>query len=184
MRFVSAAVLLAAMTPVAALPDDAPRARAEDRAAIDACLEIQKDEPERCIAAVMQPCIDAPRGGNDPYPHDSTRGQGDCAEREIAVWDEKSVASLKQLREGPLGKTVAQPWNRPPQNKRDHAVPGTDIIDDMERSWALARAKLCDTEAMQYEEGSLSRVIYIKCINREAARHAIWLAQQVDDNTH
>ena len=145
MRFVPAAVLLAAMTPVAAVPDDAPRARAEDRAAIDTCLEKQKDEPERCIAA---------------------------------------IASLKQLREGPLGKTVAQSWNRPPQNRRDHAVPGTDIIDDMERTWALSRAKLCDAEAMQYEEGSLSRIIYIKCINREAARHAIWLAQQVDDNTH
>ena len=114
-----------------------------------------------------------------------TRGQGDCAEREIAVWDEKSVASLKALREGPLGKTVARPWNTAAApEERDHAVPGTDIIDDMERTWALSRAKLCDTEAMQYEEGSLSRIIYIKCINREAARHALWLVQQVEDNAH
>jgi uncharacterized protein YecT (DUF1311 family) len=172
------------LSTTAALADDPPIVRSEDRAAINACLEKQKDDPEHCISAVLQPCIDAPRSDNDPYPHDSTRGQGDCTQREIAVWDEKSAASLKALRDGPLGKTTTQPWNRPPQNKRAQAVPGTNIIDDMERTWVSFRAKLCDTEAMQYEEGSLSRVVYIKCVNRETARHALWLAQQVDANQH
>ena len=62
-------------------------------------------------------------------------------------------------------------------------MPGTDIIDDMERSWMLWRAKMCDTEAMQYEGGTLSSVIYRKCVYAETGRHAIWLLQQVDENT-
>ena len=107
---------------------------------------------------------------------------GLCAQREMQVWQEKMEASLKQLRAGPLGQTKAEPWNRPPENKREHAVPGADIIDDMQRTWLAWRAKMCDTAAMQYEGVSLSRVIYGDCIYRETARHLLWLQQQVDDN--
>ena len=89
--------------------------------------------------------------------------------------------NLKQLLDGPLGKTVAQPWNRPPQNKRDHAVPGADIINDMQQTWVVWRAKKCDTAAMQYEEGTLSRVIYGACIYEETGRHALWLKSLVED---
>ncbi len=83
--------------------------------------------------------------------------------------------------DGPLGKTVAQPWNRPSENKRDHAVPGTDIINDMQKTWLIWRAKKCDTTAMQYEEGSLSRVLYGACIYEETGRQALWLKSLVED---
>jgi uncharacterized protein YecT (DUF1311 family) len=45
----------------------------------------------------------------------------------------------------------------------------------MQRQWRVWRAKKCDTEAMQYEDGSLSRVVYANCLNQETARHALWL---------
>lgn len=172
------ALLALAATPAAAL--DAPRDA--DRATIDTCLVKEKDAPARCVGTLFQSCISAPRGPNDRFPPDSTAGQGDCAAREIAVWDEKMDASLAALRAGPLGQTEAQPWNRPPQNKRERPVSGVDIIDDMQKTWLSWRAKKCDTEAMQYEGGTLSRVVYIKCVLEETGRHALWLKQQVEDN--
>ena len=47
---------------------------------------------------------------------------------EIAVWQENIDATLKQLLDGSLGQTKAQPWNRPAENKREKEVPGTDIL--------------------------------------------------------
>ena len=173
MRNLKAATLLLLVSALPATAQPAPRPA--DRATIDACLQQQKDTPERCIGIVTKACTDAPGGS-------TTAGLGFCAQHEMQVWQEKMQASLKQLRAGPLGQTKAEPWNRPPENKREHAVPGADIIDDMQRAWLAWRAKMCDTAAMQYEGGSLSRVIYGDCIYRETARHALWLQQQVDDN--
>jgi uncharacterized protein YecT (DUF1311 family) len=92
-------------------------------------------------------------------------------------------ASLKQLRAGSLGQTEADPANRPPENKRAGKVPGTNIINDMQQTWISFRAKKCDTEAMQAEGGSLSRVLYGSCFYDETARHALWLASLVDDTS-
>ena len=165
-------LLLASLRPAPAQEGPLP----SDRVAIDGCLQKQKDTPERCIGLVYKACTDEPSGS-------STAGMGFCAQRETQVWQEKMEASLQQLRDGPLGKTQAQPFNRPPENKRDNAVPGTDIIDDMQRSWAAWRAKMCDTQAMQYEGGSLSRVIYGECVYEETGRHALWLKALLED-TH
>jgi uncharacterized protein YecT (DUF1311 family) len=149
--------------------------RDQDRATIDACLQREKAAPERCIGTVSGPCSEAPQTPADSVPPGSTAGRGACAQREVAVWQEKIDATLAALRSGPLGKTIANPWNRPPHNKRAGPVPGTDLIDDMHRHWHVWRAKKCDTQAMQYEDGSLSRVIYGACLNDETARHALWL---------
>jgi hypothetical protein len=178
MRVLTAAVLLlASACPVSAQP----AVRPADRAAIDTCLQREKDTPERCIGSLYRACAEAPQGPHDQVPPGSTAGRSDCAEREIAVWEAKIAASLKALRAGPLGLTVAQPWNRPTENKRAKAVPGTDIIDDMQRTWVLSRAKLCDTEALRYEEGTFSRVVYATCINEQTARHALWLMKLEND---
>jgi uncharacterized protein YecT (DUF1311 family) len=172
MRRVAAAAILFVALGVAAAAQSLPLA--EDRAAIDACLQQEKDAPERCIGIVYKPCTDAPEGS-------STAGMGDCASREKAVWDEKVDASFKQLLAGTLGQTAAEPWNRPPENKRDTKVPGTDILNDMQRTWRSWRAKKCDALSMQAEGGSLSRVLYGSCIYEETARHALWLAALVED---
>jgi uncharacterized protein YecT (DUF1311 family) len=163
-------LLVAALVPASA-EDAAP---ASDRAAIDGCLQQQKDAPEHCIGIVYKACTDQPSGS-------STAGMGFCAQRETQVWQEKMAASLKQLLAGPLGKTQAQPANRPPESKRDRVVAGSDIINDMQRTWLIWRAKMCDTESLQYEGGSASRVVYGACVYEETGRHALWLAALAED---
>jgi uncharacterized protein YecT (DUF1311 family) len=167
----AALLLLVCVLPAAAQPLPRPA----DRVTIDTCLQKEEDAPERCIGLVYKACTDAPGGS-------TTAGMGFCAQHETQVWQEKMEASLRQLLAGSLGQIKAEPWNRPNENKREHSVAGADIINDMQRAWLAWRAKMCDTAAMQYEGGSLSRVIYGDCIFRETARHALWLAQQVDDN--
>ena len=170
----SARVLALALLFASAVYAGAQEVRPDDRVAIAACLQKETESPERCIGTVYKPCADTREGG-------ITAGSGDCAQRETVVWREIIDANLKQLLEGPLGKTVAQPWNRPTENKRDHPVPGSDIINDMQKTWLTWRAKKCDTAAMQYEEGSLSRVVYGSCIYEETGRQALWLKSLVED---
>ena len=177
MRLIAALLLLIAALPAAAR--DA--ARPQDRAAIDTCLQRQKDNPERCITAVFKPCTEAPQGPHDPVPHSSTAGQVECFNREMAVWDEKIAQGLQQLRDGPLGKMTAKPEYRPAGNKRSRPVPGADIIDDMQKSWEATRAKKCDTESMFYEEGTFAGIVFGNCVLKETGRHVIWLIDLVND---
>lgn len=172
MQSIIVAALLLLSSALSAMAQDVRLA--EDRAAVDACLQQEKDAPEHCIGTVYKPCTDAPDGS-------STAGMGDCAQRETAVWEEKIDASFKELLAGPLGQTEAEPWNRPPENKRDKKVPGTDILNDMQQTWRSWRAKKCDALSMQAEGGSLSRVLYGSCVYEETARQALWLASLVDD---
>ncbi len=169
------------LLPLAHPAAAADKPRADDRAAIEICLQKQKDEPERCITAVFKPCTEAPRGPNDRYAHDSTAGQTDCFNREMAVWDTKMDESLKQVLAGPLGTITAKPEYRPAGNKRAHAVPGADIVNDMQRTWLAARAKQCDTESMFYEGGTFSSIVYGDCVLKETGRHVIWLLDVVND---
>ena len=165
-----AGVLWLALALPATAQDASP---ADDRAAIEACLAKEADAPEHCIGAVYNTCTAEPSGS-------TTAGMGVCAQRETAVWQIMMDESLKQLLTGPLGTTQAEPFNRPPENRRDRPVPGADIINDMQQTWLVWRAKMCDTAAMQYEGGSLSRVIYGSCIYEETARHALWLKSLTD----
>jgi uncharacterized protein YecT (DUF1311 family) len=162
-------LILAAGVLLFALPAAAQDAvRADDRAAIEACLHNEPDAPEHCIGTVDKACENE-RGS------DTTVGMQECTSRERRVWQEMIEASLKRLNAGPLGTTKAQPWNRPRENARKHEVPGTEIIADMERTFVIWRAKMCDTMAMQAEGGTLSPVIYGICAYKETGRHALWL---------
>jgi hypothetical protein len=162
-------LILAAGVVLLALPAAArDTVRADDRAAIEACLQKQTDAPERCIGTVDNACENEAGTG-------STMGIEGCARREQLVWQEMIEASLRRLNAGPLGTTKAQPWNRPRENARKREVPGTEIIAAMERTFVVWRAKMCDTTAMQAEGGTLSRVIYAYCSYKETGRHALWL---------
>jgi uncharacterized protein YecT (DUF1311 family) len=181
MRSIAVALLLSIASTAASAQTPAPRS--DDRAAIDACLRKEKAEPDRCIASVFKPCTEAPRGPNDPYPHDSTAGQNDCFQREMAVWDAKMTESLQRLLAGPLGTMTAKPAYRPPGNKRDRAVAGANIVNDMQRSWIAARAKMCDTESMFYEGGTFASIVFGQCMLKQTGRHVIWLIDLVNDTT-
>ena len=162
--------------PVAA--QTAPRA--DDRAAIDACLKSEENAPQRCIGTVYKLCSNRPRS-DDAFSPGSTPGQENCAGRELAVWQAKIDAAVKALRDGPLGHNVAQPWNQPAENNRAHAVLGREIIDDMQRAWRSASAKMCDTRALRYEDGTFARTVYATCLYEETARHALWLQEVAND---
>jgi uncharacterized protein YecT (DUF1311 family) len=157
-------LLLASVLP--AFADDVPQA--QDRIAIDACMQKETVAPEHCIGIAYQACIEAPGSS-------STAGMVECAWRETRVWDEKVDAALKQLLTGSLGKTEAQLWNRPPRNRREKAVPGSDILLDMQQTWLAWRAKKCDALSLQAEGGSLARVLYGTCFYDETGHHALWL---------
>jgi uncharacterized protein YecT (DUF1311 family) len=166
MRSILVTILLLLACVATAPAQDA--ASTSDRTAIESCLQKQKDTPDHCIGIVYAACNDEAGGG-------TTYSMGVCAQRETQVWQEMIDASLRQLIVGALGTTQAEPHNRPNENKRNHAVPGSDIIADMQRTWLVWRAKMCDTLSMQYEGGSLSRVVYGTCVYEETGRHALWL---------
>jgi uncharacterized protein YecT (DUF1311 family) len=106
-------------------------------------------------------------------PRGSTPAQIECFKREMAVWDEKIAASLQRLLSSPLGKKIVKSEYRPVGNKRSGPVPGANIISDMQQTWVSARAKICDTESMFYEEGTFSSIVFGNCALKETARHAI-----------
>ncbi len=91
--------------------------------------------------------------------------------------------SLKKLLAGPLGTETKKPEYRPPGNKRDRAVQGADIINDMQKTWLASRAKICDTESMFYEEGSFSSIVSGNCVLKETGRHVIRLLDVINDTT-
>ena len=167
-------LVIASVAAVQAAP------RPVDRATIDVCLKKQT-EAEECIGVVYKACTERPPSDADAATPGSTPGQEDCAAREATVWQEKIDASLKALRQGPLGQTEAKPSNRPAVSKLDHPVPGTQIIDDMQRTWEIWRAKMCDMRALRYEGGTFARTTYAICLYEEAARHALWLKEVEDD---
>jgi uncharacterized protein YecT (DUF1311 family) len=172
-RSVLAAVFLFAGLPGIAT---AQAVRPDDRNAIDTCLRDAGEQPQRCIRVVYDPCTETREGG-------TTVGMQGCASRETAVWTEKLETALRSLRTGRLGQTEAQPWNRPRENARERSVPGSDILDDMQKTWLVWRAKKCDALAMQAEGGTLSRVLYAVCFLDETARHALWLETLLSDTT-
>jgi uncharacterized protein YecT (DUF1311 family) len=166
------ALLFLILTPALAAAQPQP----DDRAAIEDCLQAARDNPERCIGFVYKPCTDSREGG-------TTYSMGECAARERAVWSERMEASFAALMAGSLGQTVAQPYNRPKENRRKRPIKGADILRDMQRTWVIWRAKKCDALAMQAEGGTLSRVIYGSCLYEETARQALWLKALLDDTT-
>jgi uncharacterized protein YecT (DUF1311 family) len=180
MRLFLSIFLIFAVVPVVDAQD---ASRSEDRATIDRCLEQQRDSPERCVTAVFKPCTEAPQGPKDQVPHDSTAGQVECFNREMAVWDEKMKVALQRLLAGPLGKQIVKPEYRPRGNERKQAVAGADIIDDMQKTWLAARVKICDTESMFYEEGTFATIVFGNCVLKETGRHVIWLLDLVNDTT-
>ena len=158
-----------------ALPASAAeRALPADQNTIDVCLSKAGESSETCIGIIYAPCIETAQGS-------STMGMGECAARELAVWDAILNKSYQALLASSLGSTDAMPENRPPENRRPGVVKGSDIIRDMQRAWIAFRAKKCDVAAMQFEGGSASRVIYGDCSMRETARQALWLRAIADE---
>lgn len=124
--------------------------RAEDSRAIQSCIKEKdsKNESERCIGIIANPCLDTPAG-------QSTHGQADCYRREHLVWDDILNETYRRLQGQLEGKLKNQ-------------------LRDVQRAWIESRKQQCGfyTDVIQ---GSLAIPIGASCMNTETARRALYL---------
>jgi uncharacterized protein YecT (DUF1311 family) len=158
---------------------DPPRATADDRAAVEACLSLvhenagkQAQRPvedeapgpagrlagaakdaatqaESCIGAVTIPCQQEPGGS-------STHGMIECNNREWAVWDERLNRSYSAALKGAEAKLAT-------------------ALRETQRAWLQWREKSCRLPAIDNEGGSIVGPLYTGCMLYATARQALWL---------
>lgn len=124
--------------------------RAEDSRAIQDCIKEKdsKNEADRCIGIVANPCLDTPDG-------QSTQGQAGCYRREHLVWDDILNETYKRLQGQLDGKLKTQ-------------------LRDLQRAWIESRKQQCQ---FYYDviKGSMAIPIGASCTNTETARRALYL---------
>lgn len=137
-----------------------------DTKEIEACLAASDGDRHSCIGKISAACREGAR---------ATPEVADCNAREREIWEAMIEADLARLSKGSLGTKFAEPSNRPSAAPRTRAVPGREIMADMDRSWRAFRILKCDMESLQGEGGSYGRILYASCLREEAGRHALWL---------
>jgi uncharacterized protein YecT (DUF1311 family) len=158
---------------------DPPTATPGDRAAVEACLNLVRENAEKeaqgtvpdespgpagrlagaaretatqyesCIGAVTIVCQQAPGG----Y---STLGMIACNGREWAVWDER----LNRI----YGETL-----------KDAPRKLATALRQAQRAWLQWREKRCALPAIDNEGGSIVGPLYTACMLDATARQALWL---------
>lgn len=177
--------LLRLLTVLATLVSAAPtqaeplRATPEDRAAVEACLKLVRENidtearkpigsetpgpagrlaeavkeaataRESCIGAVNNVCQQAPGG----Y---STAGMVECITREWAVWDER----LNRL----YGEAL-----------KDAEPKLAKALREAQRAWLQWRETTCALPAIDNEGGSIVGPLTAGCMSEATARQALWL---------
>jgi uncharacterized protein YecT (DUF1311 family) len=188
LRLCCVALTLLAVENAIARKGDADDARAEDRAAVTACLAIAARAPKNdvasptgakvdpqawmehaaktpevtalsCVGVVSTPCL------QDPNEQGTTPGMAECVTREYRVWDERLNAAYKEWVKG---------CPEQPGRKDDKACAARRKL---ERAWIAYRDALCDLPYAEHG-GSFATVEYADCMMRETARQAIWIEQQ------
>ena len=147
MRFVAGLFVLLLLGSAAQAQD---RWRAEDSRAIQDCIKEKesKEEADRCIGIIANPCLDRPEG-------QSTQGQVDCYRREHLVWDDILNETYRRLQGSFEGKLKSQ-------------------LRDLQLVWLEARKQQCGFY-QDVIKGSLAVPIAASCMNTETARRAIYL---------
>jgi uncharacterized protein YecT (DUF1311 family) len=133
----------------------AQAARTEDLAVIKACLDrvdrraIPQDASEACVSQVAMSCF----GGDETST--APTHVIDCFDRERHAWDEilndAYQSTMERLSEGPRTK-----------------------FQDMQLSWIRTRDLTCGF-LLEAVEGGMAPTMAEACLNREAARRAIYL---------
>jgi uncharacterized protein YecT (DUF1311 family) len=179
MRTFFATLVSALVVAASAAHADPPRATAGDRAAVEACLalvrqnaetEAQKPvedeapgpagrlagaakdaatQSESCIGAVTIPCQQQPGGS-------STAGMIECNHREWAVWDERLNRAYSQSLKGAEPKLAT-------------------ALRETQRAWLQWREKSCKLPAIDNEGGSIVGPLYTGCMLYATARQALSL---------
>ena len=177
-------ILLAVLAPAifsapAAVYADPLRATPDDRAAVEACLKLVRENAEKeaqkpvgaeapgsagrlagaaeqaatqfesCVGAVTVPCQQEPGGS-------STMGMIQCNTREWAVWDERlNRAYDEALKDAPRKLATA--------------------LRETQRAWLQWRERKCRLPAIDNEGGSIVGPLYTGCMLDATARQALWL---------
>jgi uncharacterized protein YecT (DUF1311 family) len=169
-------VLFGAPAPAHA---DPPRAAPGDRAAVEACLKLVRENVEKeaqkpveneapgpagrlagaakeaatsyesCVGAVTIPCQQEPGGS-------STLGMIACNEREWAVWDERLNRLYKQA-------------------LKDAEPKLAKALRETQRAWLQWRDKSCKLPGLENEGGSIVGPLYTACMLDATARQALRL---------
>jgi uncharacterized protein YecT (DUF1311 family) len=187
LRLCCVALTLLAVENAIAKKGDTDDVRAEDRAAVTACLAIAARAPKNdvasptgakvdpaawmehasknprltasnCVGVVSTPCLQEDQNG-------TTGNMAECVTREQRVWDERLNAAYKEWVKGCPDK---------PGRKDDKSCAARRKL---ERAWIAYRDALCDLPFVE-QGGSFASVEYADCMLRETARQAIWIEQQ------
>ena len=157
--------MIAAMLAAAAL-SQAPASSftaepvADERARFDTCLaEASYAEASACRGVVARPCLDAPSG-------ETTAGMIACTSRELALWD-----ALLNTAYTDMMATL----------ERTGADSRREALRAAQRAWIGFRDAECRQQALQFEGGTLARVIHVSCVNDLTARRALALRDQGED---
>ena len=174
-------LLVAPLVFAAAAPAhaDPPRATPADRAAVEACLALVRENAEKeaqrpvedeapgpagrlagaakdaatqaesCIGAVTIPCQQQPGGS-------STHGMIECNNREWAVWDERLNRTYSEALKGAERKLAT-------------------ALREAQRAWLQWREKSCKLPSIDNEGGSIVGPLYTGCMSYATARQALWL---------
>lgn len=126
-------IVLSLLVPGAALAAAAP----QDTAAIEQCLA--RDEASlgaQCIGMIADPCMKALKDDDSA----STKAKA-CAARELAVWDDQLVASLKATDSG--GKDIKTPVAQSQKSWRDARDKFCPVFDKIDPGMFVGGANYC-----------------------------------------
>ncbi|MCB1493819.1 MAG: DUF1311 domain-containing protein [Rhodobiaceae bacterium] len=156
MRWLLVSVVLAALCGGAAAQDTADPA---DISAIEACLSGQRDQGLAgydCIGTVSEPCLQTEEG-------QTTEGSVRCLYRGVSAWDALLNTSYRDAR-------------------TNFPVKLADKLREAQKAWIDFRDARCALEEEMYEGGSLARVAYLSCFQRETAIRAIDVIMVAEDS--
>ena len=145
------AVLLLTVAAVSAQSDQ--KTGIEDTATIQSCIaaaEKSEKKPFReCFGKVADPCLEKPENA-------STAAQGECIDRERAVWD-----TILNAEYATLLKTVV--------------AAAKPKLREAQRSWVKFREQDCVLAYHFFEGGTISQPMVRNCHAQETARRAMEL---------
>jgi uncharacterized protein YecT (DUF1311 family) len=151
------AALIAGVLATAPVHAENAKPDARDSQAIQSCIKSARGEAqrqERCIGIIADPCLKRPAAN-------STAGQTERADRELAVWDDILNETFRRLRD-----------------KLDDEQ--KTKLRDMQRAWIESRDRTCKFY-WDYYQGTMATPMSALCSNRETARRAMFLLGFLDD---
>ena len=146
--FVIASLSVALMTST---PNEAQSPALEPAKLIATCIEdaekASRDPYATCFGKISDPCLETPEGL-------STHGQGECIDKERAVWDDFLNREYRAL-------LAAVPEAAKPR------------LREAQRAWVRYRDLDCITPYHFFEGGTMAQPMVRQCHARETARRAM-----------